>query len=747
MNWIGKMLNSTYLIQIIGFFALGSFLLSTSGCATNPGIQSPPPTMPKADGISLAGKFRSVKIADLDNDGHLDVVGGASSPGMVTINYGDGKGGISEPHYLPVNADVRSVAVADINEDGLADIIFSVQKQTSGIRVWMNQSRRKWKLQKGPVEIKKFEGIKTADINGDGHMDIIAANTSSPIQGGIQVWLGDGRGNWPVETGPTISGLYMDVLPVDLNHDGNLDLIGAGWGTYGALRVWLGDGTGSWTSTPILERGSFYGLSIGDLNQDGSFDIFAGSFRNGIRIFTGDGRGGFTALGTPDEYLKRKVKSQSRTAAGVGEESAPEKNKSYWNVISMDLDLDGLMDIVAGSLDSEGIKAWRNRGEGRWSLLEEVFPSTGSYYEMVIDDLDGDNQLDICAASFGEGIKIWPGKEGSLKIVQQSQIEDSTILRNHTGTQVPLENDVYRIIGGIAEYKIGSGDTLEITLWEGTTPRREEILVRHDGNISFGFVEDLNVSGMTSSELDRLLTNDFKEYVKNPRIDVVVKEYDSKFVRLSGAIAHHGPGTGPGKYKLTHKATALEMITQYGGTTKDADLGEIRIRRKNGQTLTLDLFEAINKGDHSQDIVLDDGDLIFVPTLEEGGKRIYVFGEVEKPGAYSFTGSRTRLFDAISKAGGATVFGTTQNTRVVRGDPTSPEIITADLKGLIEEGDLSQNVLLASGDMIYVPRNGWGDIRLYNQRIRPLFELLIWPARLVIDYYNAGDIISTGNDD
>ena len=106
-----------------------------------------------------------------------------------------------------------------------------------------------------------------------------------------------------------------------------------------------------------------------------------------------------------------------------------------------------------------------------------------------------------------------------------------------------------------------------------------------------------------------------------------------------------------------------------------------------------------------------------------------------------------RSFDAISEAGGATEFASADNTRVVRGDPASPEIITADLKSLIEEGNLSQNVVLAAGDMVYVPRSGWGDVNLYNKRIRPLFELILWPARTVIDWYNAADIISTGGTD
>lgn len=470
----------------------------------------------------------------------------------------------------------------------------------------------------------------------------------------------------------------------------------------------------------------------------------AGSYKQGIRIFAGDGRGVFSALMTPEKYLERQAKNQPNTSSGVEKDSAAKKDRSYWTVLSIDLDKDGLVDIVAGSLDSDGIKAWRNRGKGRWSRFEGVFPSTGSFYEMALGDLDDDNQMDLCAASFGEGIKIWPGKEGAFKTVQQHQVEQLKYSKHRTEVQTPLENDVFKTIDGVAEYKIDAGDTLEITLWEGTTPKREEILVRQDSKISFGFVEDLTVKGMTFSELDGLLTTYFKEYVKNPRLDVVVKEYNSKFVNLMGAIAYSGPGTGPGKYKLISKATALEMITQYGGMAKDADLGNIKIRRKNGQSISLDLFKAINRGDLSQDLVVNDGDLVFVPTLAEGGNRVFVFGEVEKPGAYTFAGSDMRLFDAISKAGGATVFASADSTRVVRGDPSSPEIITADLKSLIEEGNLSQNVVLASGDMVYVPRSGWGDINLYNKRIRPLFELIIWPARTVIDWYNAADIISTG---
>lgn len=718
-------------------------IICVSGCVKNIDTSEPPPTMPKAEGLSIAGKFRAVVTEDMDNDGNVDIVGGASAPGMVTINYGDGRGGVSKPQPLYVVGDVRSIAVADVNEDGLADIIYSVQKASSGIRIFLNRSKRQWKPAKGPIGINKYEGLKTADVNGDGHLDIIAANVTSTTQGGIQVWLGDGNGGWPVESGPTISGKYMDVLVADFNHDGNPDIAGSGWGTHGALRLWLGDGTGNWRSTNPIEMGSFFGLSIADFNQDGHFDILSGSNRNGVRIFLGDGRGAFEKILSPAEVIARRAKGQKGTAAGVGESPRPSKNRSFWHVLAFDLDDDGRQDIIAGSLDSQGIKAWRNLGKKGWKSIDDVFPVSGNYYGMTAADIDQDHSIDLCAASFGEGIKIWPGNDSVFKIVRQHGAHQASA-KFINESIAPPENDVYKTIEGVEEYKFDPGDTLEITFWEGSQAKKEEILVRSNGTISFGFVEDLQVKGLTATELDRKLTRNLEEYVKKPRIDVVVKKYNSKYVQIVGAIQYHGPGTGPGKYKLLGKSTVLEMIAQAGGPSKDANLNDVKIRHKTGQLVTVNLYKTINQGDLTQNPVINSGDMVFVPNLSDEGNRVYVFGEVENPGAYTFSGSNYRLFDAISEAGGATVFASMGDTRVVRGDPTSPEFINANLKRLIEEGDQSQNMLLAGGDLVYVPRNGWGDINVINQRIRPLFELILWPARTVIDWYNAADIVGNG---
>jgi protein involved in polysaccharide export with SLBB domain len=691
------------------------------------------PLVAKADGLVVAGKFTAVLIEDMDNDGHLDIVGSASSPGMVTISYGDGEGAVSEPQVLPVHGEVRSIAVADVDEDGLRDILFSARRETSGIRVWMNQAQRKWKQQNGPIKINIYEHLKTGDVNSDGHMDVIAANSTSDTIAGIQVWLGDGKGGWFGEFGPTTMGRYMGVALADLNQDGFLDLSGAGWGTYGAVRVWLGHGNGMWTATPPLMKGSYYGVNIGDVNDDGNFDIIAATYRKGVQIFLGDGKGSFQTVKGPLEQIKGRRKAQP----DVQKQNQPNLTgeESFWQALPVDLDGDRQLDIIASSLDNNGILAWKNSGENRWRNYGGQFPSVGIYYGLATGDINRDGATDICAANFGEGIQILPGTIGQKIAKKNMEIEQLSASDRMAAFEAPKQNHVFTTINGVAEYRIGPGDLLEIHFWEAGTSKKEEILVQQNGKISFGFVEDLSVNGLTASQLDELLTKDLEQYFRKPRIDIFVKEHNSKSVTLLGAITPKNVGGGgSGKYLLSGRTTLLEILTKAGGATENANLKTVNIRRKNGTLITLDLFKAIHEGDPDKDFVLDDGDLVFLPTLDIAGNRVYVFGEVEKPGTYSFKSSKIRLADAISEAGGPTVFAEAAETRVVRGEITRPEILLADLQGLIENGDQSQNIALVNGDLVYVPRSWIGNVNRLSEQLMPLWQLLKGPGSVYRTY-------------
>jgi len=674
------------------------------GCTTSK-KSAPQTSWSRSKGPAVAGQYRAVAVADLDNDGHTDIVGGSSSPGTVAIFYGDDSGTLGNPIFLPIRGDIKSVAVEDLNSDGLKDIVFSIQREGAGIKVWKNQPLRKWTESTNPTDLYNYQGVKTADVNSDGYMDIIAANSTSQTEGGIQVWLGDGNGKWSAESGPTNSGVFMDTALADFDGDGFLDIAGSGWGAEGYLKIWFGDGTGNWSSTPHIAKGSFNGLSTSDINSDGIIDIIAGTYGKGIRIFLGNGNGIFT------------------------ETQGPLETGSFWKAIYLDLGKDGVMDLVATSIDSGGIKSWSQGGPDSWVPAMGKFPTEGTFFEITVADLNMDNNDDICVASFGEGIKIWYGKTGATVSKGPKRKKAPSVTADKDQKKYE-ENDVFTNVSGFPEYKIGPRDVLEITLWEGSEGTKEEITVRPGGKISVSFLEDLSIYGFTASQVDGLITEKLKKYLKNPRVDVLVKEYESKSATLLGAIAYYQTGARRGLYKLTGKITLLQLISKAGGLSQDANLSEIRIRRKNGHAFTLDIYKAIFQGDVSQDIIIDDGDLVFIPTISDETNRVYIFGEVNAPGLYTFTGTDIPLLDVLAQAGGITTFATEVNTRVVRGDRTRPEVVPANLKKLIQ-GDQTQNIALANGDIVYVPRSIIGDINAFLVQVAPIIDLLQMPTEML----------------
>jgi polysaccharide export outer membrane protein len=667
------------------------------------------------------GKYRSVVLFDLDADGNLDAIAGGAAPTSLSVSYGDGNGRISDPQFLLTSGDVQSIAVGDVNNDRLTDIVFSIQQEASGVMVWTQRQGRRWEKAVGPTTMNRYQGVAVADFSGDGFVDIAAANATSEYDGGVQVWLGDGRGNWINQSGPTNTGIFMDVIAADFNADGILDLAAAGWGNDGALRVWFGDGTGNWSAAAPLKKGSYYGVHAADIDADGHLDLLAGTYRSGIEVFFGRGDGRFAEPVKPQDW------------------------GSFWDVHVLNPEGDGVSVIVASANDANGVAAWRLKDRKTWEVVRDRFPLTGTYYELAIGDLNKDGFEDVCAASYGEGIKFWHGREE----VPYTSITDAVVRpARPVQTQrvrVNEENEAYTTVNGFPEYKVGAGDILEITLWQAASPTREDVLIRPDGKISFGFVEDLYVGGLTPTQLDARLTAYYREYVRNPRIDVVVKEYYSKSVAMTGSVGGgirtSAAGTGAGRYPLTGKVRLLEMLARAGGPNRDANLREVRVRRKNGETFALNLYRAIYQGDPSQDIILNDGDLIYFPTLVLDANRVFVFGEVAKPGVIKLPESNMQLFDAIAEAGGPTVFAVKSESKIVRGSVTNPEIIGIDLKKLLEEGDQTQNVALNSGDFIYVPRSFFGDVNIFWKRVKPLFEMVIAPARTVNEWDEALDTL------
>ena len=304
---------------------------------------------------------------------------------------------------------------------------------------------------------------------------------------------------------------------------------------------------------------------------------------------------------------------------------------------------------------------------------------------------------------------------------------------------------------GTPEYLLGPGDVLKITFWEGAKSTEYIADVRSDGKISYAFMDDVPVSGRTVGELYEALMEGLRQYIRAPRLEVVVKEYKSKPVLLFGQINKISPGpSGPGKYALKGKTTILDLIVSAGGPVTgrgstftgtgqtqvvvgdeggNADLRNVELLRK-GKRFTLNLYDVMFKGDASQNVIVDAGDIITVPELPVFGERVYVLGEVNTQGIYRLKDA-SDLLASLSLAGGPTRLAVKSDIKIIREYMESkgaPVILSASYDDITKRGDISQNVALKNGDIVWVPRILVGDINEWIVNSLPLIDYLLKPA-------------------
>jgi len=157
-------------------------------------------------------------------------------------------------------------------------------------------------------------------------------------------------------------------------------------------------------------------------------------------------------------------------------------------------------------------------------------------------------------------------------------------------------------------YLIGPGDTIGINVWKEES-LSGPVTVRPDGYVTLPLINEVQVIGLTTSELRKKLEAKYKEFTIDPFVTVRIEKIASSEVFLVGQV------TKPGAFPLTGNETVLQLITRAGGLGIFADRKNIRVVRREGDKITEYIidYDAIIDGDLKQDILLRPGDRIIVP--------------------------------------------------------------------------------------------------------------------------------------
>ena len=126
--------------------------------------------------------------------------------------------------------------------------------------------------------------------------------------------------------------------------------------------------------------------------------------------------------------------------------------------------------------------------------------------------------------------------------------------------------------------------------------------------ITLPLINEVQVVGLTTTQLRETLEEKYKEFVNSPFATVRVTSIASSEIFLIGEVE------SPGVYPMTGNDTILQLLTRAGGLSIFADRDDIRVIRREGDKVTeytID-YDAIIEGDLEQDILLRPGDRIIV---------------------------------------------------------------------------------------------------------------------------------------
>jgi len=238
-------------------------------------------------------------------------------------------------------------------------------------------------------------------------------------------------------------------------------------------------------------------------------------------------------------------------------------------------------------------------------------------------------------------------------------------------------------------YSIGPGDRLAVSVW-GFKDLTAEVVVLPDGTISLPLIGQVRVAGLSVDRMRDELSRRYADFVKDPRVTVVVENMGTITVSVVGEVAK------PGTVTLVRQSRVLEAIAASGGLTPDA-AANAEIVRATGKVIPVNDLDATLKGDAQANPRLEAGDVVII--REDRVNVVSITGQVNKPGVVLHLRQAPTVLEALSLAGGLTDHAALQG-KIRR---KSGETVAVDLGGLLLRGDLSANVRLAPGDQIVVP--------------------------------------------
>lgn len=235
---------------------------------------------------------------------------------------------------------------------------------------------------------------------------------------------------------------------------------------------------------------------------------------------------------------------------------------------------------------------------------------------------------------------------------------------------------------GSAEYRLGSGDVLRVSVYQNPDLTLET-RVSEAGVLSFPLLGTIRLGGLSVTHAEKLIADGLKNgnFVKNPQVTIVVLQVKGNQASVLGQVNR------PGRYPIEVADMRLtDLLANAGGVAVTGAEVLVLSGSRNGQPYRaeIDLPAVFGPNGRSQDVLIQNGDVLWV----DRAPMLYIYGEVQRPGPMRLERGMT-LMQSLATGGGITQRGTEKGIRVHRkGADGKVQVIQPTMDEALKDGDV-----------------------------------------------------------
>lgn len=190
-------------------------------------------------------------------------------------------------------------------------------------------------------------------------------------------------------------------------------------------------------------------------------------------------------------------------------------------------------------------------------------------------------------------------------------------------------------------YLLGPGDTLDI-LFYGKKNSNLSLDINREGFVVFPELGPIGLAGLSYGEAKKILQAKISAQMIGTQVSISMGSLRSMQVFVLGEAFK------PGAYTLSSLSTITHALISSGGVTNIGSLRNIQLKRSGETISTLDLYDLLLSGDTSKDARIQEGDVIYIPTV---GDLVSIDGQILRPAIYEIKGGES-ADDLVNLAGG-----------------------------------------------------------------------------------------------